>query len=168
MIDTCIGIDPGPMTGMSFLDYVSGHLVGKTLLQCDGASAPVILKSMLYANYGDRNMHAVPVYGRKVAALEKFVTGTSAGSRGKAADVTRELVFELAEVLQAFGYRAAIRPAADVKPWATDKRLVAAQVIPSEKGMRTEFRHAYDAARHCLYGAWQAGAVQDPLTRGRA
>ncbi len=60
MIDSCIGIDPGPTTGMCFLDYISGHLVGKTLLQCDGGSAAVILKSMLYANYGHRNMHEVP------------------------------------------------------------------------------------------------------------
>ncbi len=95
--------------------------------------------------------------------MEKFVTGASAGTRGKAADVTRELVMELAEVMQVFGYQVKIRPAADVKPKWTDKRLVAAGIAPSEKELKHEFRHAYDAARHCLCGAREAGVIIDPL-----
>jgi hypothetical protein len=103
--------------------------------------------------------------GRRVASVEKFLTGRGAGSTGKNADVTRQLVYELAEVLQMFGYTVTIRPAADVKPWATDKRLVAAQVVPSLKGMHGDMNHAYDAARHCLYGAKEAGVISDPLLR---
>lgn len=160
MIDSCIGLDPGPATGMCLLDYENGRLVGRTLLTTDGASAVVALKGLLMAFYGDRS--GTSIVGKRIGSLEKFVTGQSAGSRGKAADVTRQLVMELAEVLQMFGYRTAIRSAGDVKPWATDKLLLAAQ-IPEQVVKREEFRHAADAARHCLFGAKEAGVIRNPL-----
>ncbi len=158
IVDSCVGVDPGPATGICIFDYSGGQLVGRTLLTTDGGSAVVVLKGLLEAYYRD-------VPGKRVGALEKFVTGQSAGSRGKAADVTRQLVMELAEVLQLYGYRAVIRSAADVKPWATDKRLIAAGV-PGGMVSRTEFRHAMDAARHCLFGAREAGIITDPLASG--
>jgi hypothetical protein len=174
-LDSCVGADPGPATGLCFLDYDSGRLVGRTLLQVIGPDAPVVLKGMLLAYYGEypKGFDAQGSYsrnikiGRRVASAEKFVTGASAGSRGKPAEVTRQLVMELAEVLELFGYAVTIRPAADVKPWASDKRLVAAGVVNSEKGMHGDMNHAYDAARHCLYGAHEAGVIRDPLIRKR-
>jgi hypothetical protein len=166
MIDSCIGCDPGPATGLAFLDFEGGRLVGRTLLQSEGATAVYVLKGLLLAYYGN-DTAALPI-GRRVASVEKFVTGQSAGSRGKNADVTRQLVMELAEVLELFGYVVRIRPAADVKPWATGKRLVAAGVYSSEKAMHSDMGHAADAARHCLYGARESGVVSDPLARRTA
>lgn len=156
MIDSCIGIDPGPATGMCLLDYQDGKLVGRTLLTTDGGSAVIVLKGMLMAYYGSGDVR------KRVGSIEKFVTGQSAGSRGKAADVTRQLEMELAEMLQLLNYRVAIRPAGAVKPWATDKMLLAAQ-IPEQVVKREEFRHCADAARHCLFGAKENGVIRNPL-----
>lgn len=161
VIDSCVGADPGPATGLCFLDYRDGRLVGRTLLQVDADSAVIVLKGMLLAYYNSDGMAS---FGKRVGSVEKFVTGRSAGSRGQGADVTRQLVMELAEVLQMFGYQVAIRPAADVKPWASDKRLVAA-AITGAKGMHGDMNHACDAARHALFGARDAGVIADPLLR---
>jgi hypothetical protein len=159
LIDSCIGGDPGPATGLAFLDYDQGRLVGRSLVTAEGASAPIVLQAMLHTYYSGK---PYPM-GRRVASLEKFVTGASAGSRGRAADVTRQLVYELAEVLEMFGYAVKIRSAADVKPWANDKRLIAAGVGTKAQVERTDFRHMMDGARHCLFGARDAGIIQDPL-----
>ncbi|HEY1700816.1 MAG TPA: hypothetical protein VGG75_13985 [Trebonia sp.] len=167
MIDSAVGCDPGPATGLAFLDYEDGRLVGRSLLQVVGADAPVVLRGMLVAYYSD-DFSTGPRVGRRVGSVEKFVTGASAGSRGKNADVTRQLVMELTEVLQEFGYTVAIRPAADVKPWANNKRLVAAGIVSSEKAMHGDMGHSYDGARHCLYGAKEAGIIRDPLIRRTA
>jgi hypothetical protein len=148
-------------TGMAFLDYNAGKLVGRSLVTAEGSSAPVVLQAMLRAYYSGK---PYPL-GRRVASLEKFVTGASAGSRGKPADVTRQLVYELAEVLEMFGYAVKIRSAADVKPWATDKRLIAAGVGTKAQVERTDFRHMMDGARHCLLGAREAGIIADPLLK---
>lgn len=159
-VDSCIGVDPGPTTGICFLDFCDGLLVGKTVLQVDGASAAIVLKGMITAYYtefpGGVNI------GRRAGSVEKFVTGTSAGSRGKAADVTRELVMECAEALEMFGYPVRIRPAADVKPWASNKRLAAGLGL-KEKDLTDSLRHGWDAGRHCLFGAREAGIIADPL-----
>lgn len=163
MIDSCIGLDPGPATGMCLLDYNEGKLVGRTLLTTDGGSAPIVLQGLLNTYYSGQ---LYPM-GRKVGSLEKFVTGQSAGSRGKAADVTRQLVMQLAETLQLFGYRVTIRSAGEVKPWATDKLLLAAE-IPEQVVKREEFRHVADAARHCLFGAKENGIIRNPLLKGAA
>lgn len=154
MTDSCIGGDPGPATGLCLLDYENGRLIGRMLLQAVAADAPLVLRELLIAR-----QHMPP--GKRVASLEKFVDGRSAGSTGKPAAVTRQLVMELAEVCQMFGYRTEIRPAADVKPWASDRRLKAAGVVTG--AMHGDMNHAYDAARHCLYGARAAGVITDPM-----
>lgn len=158
MTDSSVGVDPGPATGICLLDYDRGILAGRVLLQCDAGSAAVVLRELLIARKD------TPVR-KRVGSVEKFVTGASAGSRGTAADVTRQLVMELAEVLQLFGYAVKIRPAADVKPWATNKRLVAAGIAPSERGMHGDMNHAYDGARQAVFGAKEAGIILDPLRR---
>jgi hypothetical protein len=165
VIDSCIGIDPGPATGMCFLDYDNGSLVGRTLIQADGGSAVYVLKGML-ASYYSTDYGIGASVGRRTGSVEKFITGQAAGSRGKPAEVTRQLVMELAEMLQLFGYAVTLRPAADVKPWASDKRLTAAGVIGTS-AFHGKLRDSFDAARHCLYGAHEAGIIQDPLIRKR-
>jgi hypothetical protein len=163
VIDSCVGADPGPTTGLAFLDYDRGQLAGRTVLQVDAGSVVVVLKGLLHAYYRG----TVQPVGKRVASVEKFVTGQSAGSRGSAADVTRQLVMELAETLQLFGYAVKIRPAADVKPWATNKRLAAGLGL-KESQLTSSLVHGWDGARHCLYGAKEAGVTTDPLRRKTA
>lgn len=159
MIDSCVGIDPGPTTGMCFLDFEDGRLVGRTVLQADGGSAVIVLRGLLLGYYN------VPQgIGRRSGSIEKFVTGRSAGSRGRAADVTRQLEMELAEALQMFGYAVKIRAAATVKPWASNKR-VAAGLGLKEAQLTDSLRHGWDGARHCLFGAREDGIIADPLLR---
>lgn len=159
-IASSVGIDPGPTTGMAFLDYNEGRLVGRTVLQCDGATAAVVLRAMLHTYYASAEVD------KRAGSVEKFVTGSSAGSRGKNADVTRQLVMELAETLELFGYGVKIRSAADVKPWASNKRLAAGLGL-KEAQLTDSLRHGWDAARHALYGARDAGITADPLRHGR-
>jgi hypothetical protein len=87
-----------------------------------------------------------------------FVTWQSAGTRGAPAEVTRQLVFQLLESLQSFGYRTQLRKAADVKTWATDKRLKTAGILRPP-----EMRHANDASRHGLFTAVRDAYMEDPL-----
>ena len=54
-----------------------------------------------------------------------------------------------------------IRPAATVKPWATDERLKKAGLLAVCHGMP----HAADAMRHLLYRAVRDAGVPDPLSR---
>jgi hypothetical protein len=83
--------------------------------------------------------------------------------------VTRDLIGTLQEVWEehdstAEGRRGARwfqRPAAHVKPWATDERLEAAGLLEATKGMR----HARDAARHALFAACKDGGIPDPLSK---
>jgi hypothetical protein len=152
-----VGVDPGPATGICFLDYDKGRLAGRTLLQCDAASAVIVLRGMLTAFYADGRVL------RRTASVEQFRTGTSAGSAGKGAQVTRQLVMEIAEMLQLFHYTVRIRPAADVKPWASDKRLTAAGAVTG--AMHGDMNHAYDAARHAIFEARSSGVIRDPLLR---
>jgi hypothetical protein len=169
LIDSCIGVDPGPATGLCLLEYTGGQLIGRTVLQCQGSTAVYTLKGLLLAYHGGGLGVRAKTNGKRAGSVEKFVTGRSAGSRGAAADVTRQLVMEFAELLQMFGYAVMIRPAADVKPWASDKRLVAARIADSAKDIPGSLGHGWDAARHCLYGAREAGIAADPLrskTRG--
>jgi hypothetical protein len=54
------------------------------------------------------------------------------------------------------------RPAAAVKPRATDTRLDRAGLLAPTRGMP----HARSAARHALYAAVPAGLLADPLSDG--
>jgi hypothetical protein len=56
------------------------------------------------------------------------------------------------------GAKVVLRPAAEVKPWATDKRLekIGFPLAPKLKDAR-------DAGRHMLFGAVKSGRADDPL-----
>jgi hypothetical protein len=162
-ITSVIGLDPGPTTGMAFLDYrglvLPGRtapqwdLVGRTSLQVDGESAQIVLEAMISKYYSDPN-----VVGARYAGVENFITGNSAGTKGKNADVTRQLVMQLTEHLQIWGYSVQIRKAADVKPWATDRRLQSIGMLgPAEQ------KHANDGVRHALFAAKADAKMRDPL-----
>jgi hypothetical protein len=158
VIDSCIGIDPGLSTGMCFLDYQDGQLVGRTLLTADGSSAGIVLKAMLLAYHTEFSGNAH--LNRRIGSVESWVDGPPAG--GKPAVVTRQLVMELAEALEMFGYAVTLRSAGQVKPWATDKMLEAAG-ITGAAAFHGKQRDAFDAARHCLFGAKEAGVISNPL-----
>jgi hypothetical protein len=156
-IVSVIGADPGPTTGLSFLDYEDGKLTGWTVLQVDGDSAQAVLAAILakmHAYYAENDAGVVKRY----AQVEPFVTGQSAGTRGPKADYTRQEVFTLVEQLQLWGYAVKLRKAADIKTWASDKRLKAAGILrPPEN------RHGNDASRHALYTSVHDAYLPDPL-----
>jgi hypothetical protein len=161
-IVSIVGVDPGPTTGLCFLDYrvstehQNSELVTVTLLQTPALTADALLEAMLARWYSPANETITGRY----AAVEKFVTGRSAGTRGPDADVTRQLVMELTERLQLYAYPVKIRPAAEVKPWATGKRLEHAGITCSGA---TAMRHSLDAARHALFAAVKDAGMKDPL-----
>lgn len=157
-VDSAIGVDPGPRTGLCFIDYAGGQVVGHTLLQVDWRSARHVLGAVL-ANYYTETGPAG--FMRRVASVEAWTEARS-GSAGKPGTVTRQLVVELTEELQLFGYQVTIRKAADVKPWASDRRL---EKVFGKESFHGDMNHAFDAARHCIYGARQAELCPDPLAR---
>ena len=155
---SAIGIDPGPTTGICLMEFINGgaypipeHNI--TLIQASSGTALRVLEAYLAHFYGDER-----ITGR-VAGVEAFVTGQSAGTRGKNADLTRQYVMKFTELLELFGYYPKVRKAADVKPWATDKRLLRAGIPKQPDSMR----HSLDAARHCLYAAVKDAHQKDPL-----
>lgn len=150
------GIDPGPTTGIFQLDYSNGLLLSKTRLQADAEDAEFVLEMLLawYANNAD--------VVKRFAGIEKFVTGHSAGTRGKKAGLTRQFEVLLAERLQSWGAKVAVRPTAIVKPWATDKRLIEAGLVGAS-ALHGKARDTYDAGRHALYAAVHDAGMKDPL-----
>ncbi len=149
-----IGVDPGPTTGIAVHDWADGKLNVWTVLQVDGDSAQDVLEAILI----QRQRRIGDYIAKRYAQIEPFVTGQSAGTRGPKADYTRQAAFKLAEQLQLWGYAVKLRKAADVKTWATDKRLKAAGILrPPEN------RHGNDASRHGLYTACHDAYLPDPL-----
>lgn len=147
-----LGIDPGPATGIAVAFWDDESWLTPGAYQCDASSAPELLDWLA---------------GRKRpmmlarAAVEEFRPGTGAGARGPHASVTRSKVDELSDVLAARGIRVTTRPAAAVKPWATDDRLKRAGLMEICRGQG----HAADAMRHLLFLAVHDLGVPDPLSR---
>lgn len=149
-----IGVDPGPTTGLCFLDYEDKRLKASLRLQVNGDAAVFTLETILMRAYNDPE--AIP---KRFAQLEPFVTGNSAGTKMSPGETTRQLAFALGETLLVYGYHVARRKAADIKSWGSDKRLEAAGIMGPKEGMR----HANDAGRHALYAAVHDAYRPDPL-----
>lgn len=148
-----IGIDPGPTTGISFIDYVDRRIAGTMQLQVDGASAVALLDTVLARFYNSE------VIIQRWGEVEAFVTGKGAGTKGDDAEVTRQLAFALGETLQVWGYHTEMRKAADVLKWGNDRHLKAAGVYREPTGMR----HANAASAHGLYCAVHDAHLPSPL-----
>lgn len=157
MIDSAVGVDPGYANGLAFLDFENGRLAERTLVTVNHESARGVLGAILYARYRNEGIR------RRIGSVEAWVDGRPGTSAGKEAKVTRQLVMEFAEELQEFGYTVQIRKAADVKPWATDKRLVKAGIYADDAALHGAGRHAADGCRHALFGAKEQGICPDPL-----
>jgi hypothetical protein len=157
-IVSAIGIDPGPTTGICLMEFINEGVYplpehNVTLIQANSGTALRVLEAYLAHFYGDERIV------KRIAGIEAFVTGSSAGTRGKNADLTRQYVMKFTELLELFGYYPKIRKAGDVKPWASDKRLLRAGVPKLPDSMR----HSGDAARHCLFAAVKDAHMKDPL-----
>lgn len=150
-----IGVDPGGIVGISCLDYIGPDLAGFLPLQTNAASAIAVLEGILRSFYSDPEVIIM-----RIAQIEPFITGRSAGTRGEPAEVTRQLVFQLTETLQLYGYKVLTRKAADIKPWATNKRLERAGILCTPT---SDMPHANDASRHALYAAVHDIYRKDPL-----
>jgi hypothetical protein len=155
-VTSCIGIDSGKTVGMGFLDYANRQLVGISLIQVDYISAPVVLEAMLGRYYADPEH--VPL---RFAGVEAFLAGRSAGSKGPYAELTRQVVFDMSQILQSWGYHVSKRPAAEVKTWATNKRLES--IGFAERSSMTDMNHAWDGGRHALFTAKHDAHLPDPL-----
>jgi hypothetical protein len=148
-----IGCDPGPTTGLCLLEYAGDVIVGRTSVQVDGDSAQYVLEAVLRAYLADPERVV-----KRYAEVEAFVTGQGAGTKGGNADYTRQEVFKFTEQLQMWGYSVKIRKAADIKTWASDKRLKAAGILRSP-----ENRHSNDGGRHAIFCATHDAFRSDPL-----
>ena len=159
MTSACvIGVDPGPVTGIALL----GRLGRIEVAQCTPGAVLAVIAALI----GE-----VPDAQVVIVAVERFVVGPRAArsSTPAAGRVTRGVIEEIAREFKACnapaGTRLVERSAAEVKPWATDRRLDAAGLLALTKGMT----HARDAARHALFAAISDCGVPDPLsTRNRS
>lgn len=149
---TVIGIDPGPNTGICVVtfariqDWTDFH---PRWFQCDGKSAPLLCSWI---------EGSIEAYTRTYIQIEEFIPGNGAGSKGENAQLTRELSHKLGSFFPYADVK--LVHAAEVKAWATDKRLEAAGFKYPYAG--TAMRHANDAARHALYRTRRLG-WKDPL-----
>lgn len=158
-----IGVDPGPVPGIVDLRFTD---VGTTLcrlrrveiVQCTPSLASRVIELLM-----------APDDCPTLVQVEAFVVGRRAGrsSTASAGAATRDLVGAILERWP-FTIR---RTAANVKPWATDRRLQAMAAPVSGGGEQTLWtatagmRHSRDAARHALFAACHDGGIPDPLSR---
>jgi hypothetical protein len=153
-----IGVDPGPTPGIVALHdtATSARRAAASVFQCDYNSAVLVIGSLLSIVDTREPGGLLPIL-----AVEQFVVGPRA-SRSRtpsAGAATRDLIGALRREF-ADAAQLQQRPAAGVKPWATDTRLAAAGLLDTTRGMP----HARDAARHALYAAVRNQLIPDPLS----
>jgi hypothetical protein len=146
-----VGIDPGLTTGVFAVEFGDdGALVGSRFaVQIHGSEGVVPMVQTFLA---------LRPAAEPLLAVEQFVVSARAARSATphAGRVTRALIAELGDLeVPIF-----TRNAAMVKTWATDRRLDAAGLLDSTKGMG----HARDASRHALYAAVRCGYTNDPLS----
>jgi hypothetical protein len=149
-----LGIDPGPTTGMVALLFTDRDAMADPMvLQCDHYSTLLFARAIVVWN---------PEF-TPLVAVEQFVVGPRSSRSGTAlaGRTTRNLIGALSEE---FGDAVVLRPAGQVKPWATDRKLDAAGLLHPTAGMN----HARDAARHALYAAVHSGIAHDPMSKAAA
>lgn len=148
-----VGVDPGPIPGVALLTAIGPRLTGRAVFQCDPGSAAWLVHALL-----TRDGPA-----KKVFAVERFVVGPRAGrlSTPRAAAATRNMVGALVAFAEGItGVKVVQRCAAEVMPWASDRRLTEAGLHDVTKAMP----HARAAARHALFAAVRDGGMADPIS----
>jgi hypothetical protein len=147
-----VGVDPGPTPGVCVLGTGYHADAVPAVFQCNAPSVGWLVQTML-ALRGDL---------RAVLAIERFIVGmrSARSAHAGAGELTRSMIGELTTLGHLAGAQVVFRPAADVMPWATDKRLKAAGLLEPTKALP----HARAAARHALYAAVRDGGLPDPLS----
>lgn len=146
-----MGIDPGPSTGIAVLIVNPDNWQWMTF-QCNGGSAFWLVQE-LYTCYCPR-----------AVGIEQFIPMNKGGTSGKDAELTRRVAdhaYELALTIRRpeGGWTGRyLRKAADVKTWASDKRLDKTGFPLGKK-----FLDARDAGRHAMFAAVRDGRERDPL-----
>lgn len=152
-----IGIDPGPVPGVAGLwlhggdcEIIESAVFG--FAQCDERTLYSIVAEWLKGENPDET----------VFALEKYIVSTRASRSAtpRARDSTLRVSNTIGTIALRDNIRLISRPAATVKPWATDLRLKAAGLYTRTEGST----HARDATRHALYAACHDGGCADPLS----
>lgn len=147
-----VGIDPGPMVGLVGL-FPHSPKTPPDVIQCSAHTLMDVLTGLSYVGGADM-----------VITAEKFIVGLRAArsSTPLAGRMTREVIALCrAWVALRDGVNYIERSAAQVKPWASDVRLVRAGLYKPTAGMR----HARDAGRHALFTAVHDYGMPDPLSR---
>lgn len=154
-----IGVDPGKTTGICgfdlggyFRDNPPWPVHYPISLQCTPESVEVMLEAL-----------RLNTIDRPVIALEKFVLGPRSARLRKSTDgrATLEVIESAKWWAENAGCPVRERSAAQVKPWASDKRLEAAGLLEPTAG----FPHARDAARHAMFIAVDTWRLPDPLSQ---
>lgn len=155
-----IGVDPGPTTGFAVLNWYPPEKPDEKPkliwhgYQCDAGSARSLLEHLLSDWDGEWT----------AGETEHFVPSNLPGS-----PTTVRMENALAEVALDAGLTLARKPMAAVKPWATDKRMIASGAWnsqPEKSLIPAKMVDARAAARHCLMAAVNGGSVPDPLSKG--
>ncbi len=154
-----IGLDPGITCGIAWATVdqfaATGYAKGKQNWNTSAASSNYdgwrFILSAVLIDFGNRGL---PV----LVSGEKFLTGNRAGSKGENADLTREYLFNGLRLAKEMGASVSVRTAAEVKPWATDRRLEKIKFPLAPK-----MKDARDAGRHMLFGACKVRHITDPL-----
>jgi len=158
-VPTIIGIDPGPVVGVALLalgrnNRGDGSICPWRITERHALQVtPGLLGTVLDAL--GPSAHAV--------AVERFVVGPRAArsSTAKAGGAARDIVGQVTDWADRYALNLCLRSAAEVKPWATDERLIAAGLLDLTTGMR----HARDATRHALFCAVRTYGLPDPLSK---
>lgn len=150
------GVDPGPIPGIVRLQLLRDNHGGEPT-RLIGASALQVTPNVLGEVLDGLDGGVI-----NALAYERFVVGRRAGrsSTPHAGAITRDMIGRLEAWAQTHCKTVHQRSAADVKPWATDKRLHAAGLLDPTTGMR----HARDGARHALFCAVKDYGLPDPLS----
>jgi hypothetical protein len=154
-----LGIDPGGTSGLLLGAWALGR--HKTPLftrnwQCDMAATPELLEWILGSHGASIGVVAIEAWderGRKTA--------------GFSASAMTRLISELYGIADSRNPgHVRVRPARDVKPWATDRKLEAAGLRPEL--FPAAMKHSKDGARHALFAACKDLGLRDPMSRVRA
>lgn len=143
-----LGIDPGKTTGMGLVAYDPEDPNGYSVHWLGEIPTRIEVYGIALAS----DAHLV--------AIERFISGPRAamGKDRVAADTARSIV---SDVL-ALERNVIVRNAADVKRWATDRRLASAGLLAPTAEYSN---HGRDAVRHALYSLVSGFHCPDPMGR---
>jgi hypothetical protein len=156
-----IGVDPGPCSGIVLLNWKEHTTPGwppgwVDSYQCDAVNAPGMLTWVL--------RKALENECQLRGAIEEFREGvrSTRTKNPQDAGLTRALVPTLRMTADVFGLKLRVRPAAVVKPWATDRRMDASGVW---KAVPVKMIDSRSAAQQAVYESVHGGKLTDPLSR---